>query len=66
VIDAEAPVTSTDVPEHTIDDVPALNVRFVFVVNSTARVPLIVTVLDPKLIVLTFVFVEENLPVVTL
>jgi hypothetical protein len=52
--------------EQLILDVPALNVRFVFVVNSTARDPLIVTVLDPKLIVLIFVFVEANLPVVTL
>ena len=52
----------------TIVDVPALNVKFVVVVKlRTPPTPLVVkvTVLDPKLIVLTLELLEFKAPAVT-
>ena len=50
-----------------IVDVPALNVRFVAVVNPTGLVdPLNVTVLAPRLIERTLELLEDKDPAVTL
>ena len=50
-----------------ICDVPALNVRFVLVAKFTAAaVALKVNVLDPSVIVLTLVLLDDKEPAVTL
>jgi len=51
---------------QTIEDVPALKVRFVVVVNVSAPVPLNVTVLLPRLIVRVLLLLEDRSVAVTL
>jgi hypothetical protein len=43
-----------------ICDVPAVNVKFVLVVKVTGDDPLNVTVLDPSVIVLTLLLLDNN------
>ena len=49
-----------------ICEVPELNVKLVLVVNVTGDVPLNVNVLDPSVIVLTKLLLEDKDPAVTL
>ncbi len=61
------PANEQPVAVQTIVDVPALNVRFVLVVKSTAFAPVLkVTVEEPKLIVLPLEPEEERVKAVTL
>ena len=60
------PLICTFVPEQIIVEVPALNVRFVPVLSSTAVAALNVTVLLPKLIVRVLLLLDESDVAVTL
>ncbi len=54
------------VAEQLIVEVPALKVRFVFVLNDTADAALNVTVLLPRLIVRVLVLLDDKAVAVTL
>ena len=59
------PLTVVSVADIDIVDVPALNVRFVFVVNVIGLPPLNVTVELPRLIVRVLVLLDDRLDAVT-